>query len=93
MGRPPCYCGQRRKGVEGKPRVHLRLDVALHHEALGHDIGDRLLRHRGAVGIATCSAQKLTSALIPAINAGSAALRAGTTYCTSGVMRIAGVSS
>ena len=37
--------------------------------------------------------QKLTSALTPAINAGSADRSAGTTYCRSGVMRTAGVSS
>lgn len=37
--------------------------------------------------------QKLTSALTPAISAGAADRSVGTTYCTSGVMRTAGVSA
>ena len=44
------------------------------------------------VRIAACALrQKLTSARTPAISAGSASRRDGTTYCRSGVMRTAGV--
>ena len=39
------------------------------------------------------SDQRLTTALTPAISAGSADRSEGTTYCTSGVMRTAGVTA
>lgn len=45
------------------------------------------------IPVGVVSGQKLTSALAPAISAGAAERSDGTTYCTSGVMRTAGVSA